>query len=159
MDRVTVLTRLQRSGLITLAILLTPLARAEIIATQGWSRATPPGLTTAVGYLAITNTGTESRSLLRIISPICDRVMIHRSSVDNNGIARMWPLGALTLRAGETLRLEPNSYHVMFIGITAPLVAGSKVPLSLLFEDEDEVTVMLEVRPLVPDASTAEHHH
>jgi copper(I)-binding protein len=158
MNNVTVLCRLPRAGLVLLALLLAPLARADIVASEGWSRATPPGSKTAVGYLVLTNTGTEARSLLRIVSPVCDRVMIHRSSVDNNGMARMWPLGGLTLRAGETLRFEPNSFHVMFIGIAAPFVAGSKVPLSLLFEDETEVTVMLEVRPLVPDATPTPHH-
>jgi hypothetical protein len=35
---------------------------------------------------------------------------------------------------------------------------GTKVPLSLLFEDEKEITVMLEVRPLVPDAPAASPH-
>jgi copper(I)-binding protein len=159
MHNVTLLFRLPRAGLIILALALAPLARADIVASQGWSRVTPPGATTAVGYLVLANTGMQARSLLRIVSPACDRVMIHRSSVDNNGMARMWPVGALTLKAGETLRLEPNGYHLMFIGIAAPLVVGSKVPLSLLFEDEQELTVTLEVRPLVPEAPAAPHHH
>jgi hypothetical protein len=149
--------RLHGAWLLALALLAAPLARADIVAGEGWSRATPPRATTAVGYLVLTNTGTESRSLLRILSPASDRVMIHRSSIDHNGVARMWPLGELTLRAGETLRFDPNGFHVMFMDITTPFVAGTKVPLSLLFEDEKEVTVMLEVRPLVPDAPAAPH--
>jgi len=111
-----------------------------------------------VGYLVLTNTGSESRSLLRIISPVSDRVMIHRSSVDHNGVSRMWPVGELTLKPGETFRFDPSAFHVMFFDIKSPFVAGTKVPLSLLFEDEKEVTVMLEVRPLVPDAPAARHH-
>ena len=144
---------------LALALLLAPLARADIVASGGWSRATPPGTTTAVGYLVLANTGGDLRSLLRIVSPASDRVMIHRSSVDSNGMARMWPVGELTLRPGEELRFDPNGFHVMFVGIKAPFVAGERVPLSLLFEDEEEVTVMLEVRPLVPDAPAAQHHH
>jgi periplasmic copper chaperone A len=146
-----------RAG-IPLVLLAAPLARADIVASEGWSRSTPPRATTAVGYLVLTNTGSESRSLLRIISPASDRVMIHRSSVDHNGVARMWPVGELTLKPGETFRFDPSAFHVMFFDIKAPFVEGTKVPLSLLFEDEKEVTVMLEVRPLVPVAPAAPHH-
>lgn len=149
---------LPRAALVILALLAAPLVRADIVASEGWSRATPPASTTAVGYLLLTNTGAESRSLLRIISPVSDRVMIHRSSIDHNGVARMWPVGELTLRPGETLRFDPNGFHVMFMDIKAPFVTGTKVPLSLLFEDEKEVTVMLEVRPLVPEAPATQHH-
>ena len=150
----SVVNRLLRCAAVpALALLLAPLAHADIAATEGWSRATPPRATTAVGYLVLTNTGDEARELLRIISPVSDRVMIHRSSVDHNGVARMWPVGTLTLRPGETLRFDPNGFHVMFMGIKAPFVVGEKVPLSLLFEDEKEVTVMLEVRPLVPNVA------
>jgi copper(I)-binding protein len=155
----TQLARLQCAGLLALSFLAAPQAQADILVSQGWSRATPPGSTTAVGYLMLTNTGSESRSLLRIISAASDRVMIHRSSVDNNGMARMWPVGELTLKPGETLRFEPNGFHVMFIDLNSPFAAGTKVPLSLLFEDEKEVTVMLEVRPLVPDAPAAPLGH
>ncbi|MFO1504279.1 MAG: copper chaperone PCu(A)C [Steroidobacteraceae bacterium] len=151
------LLRRHCAGFLALVLLAAPPVRADIVAADGWSRATPPRATTAVGYLVLTNTGGESRSLLRIVSPVSDRVMIHRSSIDNNGVARMWPMGEFTLRAGETLRFDPNGFHVMFMDIKAPFVAGTKVPLSLLFEDEKEVTVMLEVRPLVPEAAVAKH--
>jgi len=159
MNNKTLLSRLLCAGMACLTLLAAPLARADIVASEGWSRATPPRATTAVGYLVLTNTGSEARSLLRIISPVSDRVMIHRSSIDHNGIARMWPLGELTLKPGETLRFDPVGFHVMFMDVKSPFVAGMKVPLSLLFEDEKEVTVMLEVRPLVPDAPAAARHH
>jgi copper(I)-binding protein len=151
--------RLRALSLVALGLLCAPFANADIVANEGWSRATPPRASTAVGYLVLANTGTESRSLLRIISPVSDRVMIHRSSIDHNGIARMWPVGELTLKPGESLRFDPNGFHVMFMDIKSPFVAGTKVPLSLLFEDEKELTVMLEVRPLVPDAPADPQPH
>lgn len=130
-------------------------ARAEVVASAGWSRATVPGSTTAVGYLLLTNTGTEARDLLKITSPLCDKVMLHRSSVDAQGVARMWPVGSLSIKPGETVRFEPNGLHVMFMELGAPFVAGTRVPLQLQFEDEKEITVLLEVRPLVPEAAPA----
>jgi len=142
------------------ALLLTAVAlgaRADIVASGGWSRATVPGAKTAVAYFTLTNTGNEARDLLKITSPLCDRVTLHRSSVDSQGVARMWPVGALSLKPGETLRFEPNGLHAMFMDLPNPLVAGTKVPLQLQFEDEPELTVMLDVRPLVPEAAPAGH--
>lgn len=127
-------------------------ARADIVASGGWSRATVPGATTAVGYLELTNTGTEARDLLKITSPLCDKVMLHRSSVDSQGVARMWPVGSLSIKPGETIRFEPNGLHVMFMELSKPFVAGTKAPLQLQFEDEPEITVLLDVQPLVPAA-------
>lgn len=131
-------------------------ARADIVASGGWSRATVPGASTAVGYLELTNTGTEARDLLKITSPLCDKVMLHRSSVDSEGVARMWPVGSLSIKPGETIRFEPNGLHVMFMDLTKPFVAGTTAPLQLQFEDEPEITVMLNVQPLVP-AAPADH--
>ena len=141
------------------ALLLTAVAvgaRADIVASGGWSRATVPGSTTAVAYFTLTNTGNEARDLLKITSPVCDKVMLHRSSVDSQGMARMWPVGSLSLKPGETLRFEPNALHAMFMDLSRPFVAGTRVPLQLQFENENEITVLLEVRPLVPEAAPAD---
>ena len=132
---------------------------AEVVATDAWSRATPPGATTAVGYMVLTNTGSEERKLLKIVSPVCDLVTLHRSSVDSQGVSRMWPVGSLKIDPGATVRFEPNGLHVMFTGIKAPFQIGTKVPLVLRFEgDDQDITVQLEVRPLVPGPGVHAHN-
>lgn len=128
-------------------------AHADVVVTEAWSRVTPPGATTAVGYMLLTNSSGEERKLLKIVSPVCDTVTLHRSSVDSQGVSRMWPVGSLKIDPGASVRFEPNGLHVMFIGIKAPFQAGTRVPLVLRFEgDDQDVTVQLEVRPLVPAA-------
>jgi copper(I)-binding protein len=154
---------MQHSRMVAAAIFLVGLAstaQAEVVASDGWSRATPPGAKTAVGYLVLKNTGTEERRLLSITSPVCDKVMLHRSSVDAQGMSRMWPVGSLALRPGETLVFGPNGLHVMFTDIQAPFQAGQKVQLVLQFEDEEKpVDVMLDVRALVPEEAPAGPGH
>ena len=135
-------------------------AHAQVLATEAWSRATPPGATTAVGYMLLTNTSGEERKLLKIVSPVCDMVTVHRSSVDSQGVSRMWPVGSLKIDAGASVRFEPNGLHLMFTGIKAPFQAGTKVPLVLRFEgDDQDITVQLEVRPLVPAATDVHAHN
>lgn len=136
-------------------------AMAEVVATGGWTRATPPGAKTAVGYLVLTNHGTEERKLLKITTPVCDRLSLQQTSVDSEGKVRMWPMGFLKLQPGESLVFEPNGRHLMFDDLDVPLVAGKSVPVTIQFEDEQAFTVMLEVRPLTVAASgqAADHAH
>jgi periplasmic copper chaperone A len=134
----------------TLMLTMTAAVMADVEGSAGWSRATVPGAKEAVGYLVLTNQGEEERSLLKITSTVSDRVSIHRSSVDSQGIARMWPVGKLKLEPGETVTFEPNGLHVMFTELKQPLKAGDKVPLTLQFDGfEKPFTLLLEVRPLV----------
>ncbi len=143
--------------LAALAGLVAMPAVADIVATEGWARATVPGTKVAAGYLVLTNKGEKERALLRIESPLCEMVRIHISSVDNQGVSRMWPVGKLELQPGETVRFEPNRLHVMLEDIKAPFVVGQKIPLKLQFDGgEPEITIQLEVRPLVPATKKAE---
>jgi copper(I)-binding protein len=109
--------------------------------------------------VVLTNKGTEARSLLKIVSPVSDKVSLHQTSMDPQGVSRMWPVAKLELQPGESVRFEPGGRHVMFDDIKAPFVAGEKVPLTLKFNGgEPEFTIDLEVRPLVPP-DPAEHKH
>jgi periplasmic copper chaperone A len=133
-------------------------ATAQIVAEDGWARATVPGATVGAGYVTLRNTGTETRSLLRLTTPVCDSLSLHLSSVDANGVAHMWPLAKLELKPGEEVRFEPNGKHMMFSGLTSPLVAGKTVAVTFEFEDEKPLTVQLQIRPLVPDAAGSMDH-
>jgi copper(I)-binding protein len=127
-------------------------AAAQVVASEAWTRATAAG-TTGVGYLVFTNKGDEEAKLLRIISPVSDLALrIHRSTVDSEGVSRMWPVGYLRIPPGESVRFEPNGLHVMFEELKMPFVAGQKVPLQVIFDGQPEFTVMLEVKPLAPVA-------
>jgi copper(I)-binding protein len=146
-------------AMLILGLAAAPFAAAEVKASDGWLRATPPGSKVAAAYLTLTNTGDEERNLLKIVSPVTDRVTLHRTSITETGTARMWPLSGLAIAPGETLRLQPNGVHVMFDALKAPLVAGQKVPLTLKFDGgEPEFTIQLEVRPLVPAADEHARH-
>ena len=146
------------SLLAVLALGVAPLAQAEVTATEGWVQATTPGTDEAAVHLVLTNTGDQERSLMKIVSPVTDEVILHRSSGTPEGTIRMWPLSGLELEAGETLRMHPDGVHVMLKALKQPLVAGEKVAVSLKFDGgQPEFTVMLDVRPPAPAA--ARHAH
>jgi periplasmic copper chaperone A len=145
---------------------LAPASRAEIVVNNGWVRATVPGADSGAGYLTITNTGTEARSLLRLTSTVSDTVTIHQSSIDAQGMARMWPVAKLEIKPGETVKFAPNGRHLMFNALTAPFRVGETVPVTFQFDRGSEpVTAQLTVRPLVDEAAepgtgkSSDHRH
>ena len=73
--------------------------------------------------------------------------MMHASSVDAQGMARMWPMASLRLQPGETVRFEPNGKHLMFTNLKMPLKAGNKVAVTFQFDKgEPPVTAQFTVR-------------
>jgi periplasmic copper chaperone A len=141
-------------------------AHADIVVEQAWTRATVPGATEAAGYLTIRNTGSEERTLLRLTSPITDRVTLHQSAIDSQGMARMWPVAKLELKPGQSVTFDPNGKHLMISNLTQPLRVGDTVPVTFQFDKgEAPVTALLQVRPLVDEAPPAAagahagHHH
>jgi periplasmic copper chaperone A len=143
-------------------------AYAEIVASGAWTRATVPGAKVGVGYFVLKNTGAKTRKLLAITSKVSDDVTLHQSSVDANGVARMWPVASLELRPGEEVRFEPNGRHVMFQQLQQSFKVGATVPLRLQFDGGEKPVVMaLEVRSLVPatkaapssEAAAHQHQH
>jgi hypothetical protein len=142
------------------SLALVATANAQVAAASGWARATTPGAKVAAAYLTLTNSGAQSRKLLKITSTVSDAVSIHQTSITAQGTARMWPMAVLAVAPGQTLRLEPGGMHVMLGDLKAPLIAGQKVPLTMKFDGgEAEMTILLDVRPLVPAANDQAHLH
>ena len=107
-----------------------------------WARATPKGASVGGGYMTITNNGTAPDRLIGGSSPIADRFEVHEMSTDDKGVMRMRMLkDGLEIKPGQTVELKPGGYHVMFVGLKAPLKAGERFPMKLKFEKAGEVTV------------------
>ncbi len=118
---------------------------AGLTVTNAWSRSTPPGVTVGVAYLTLTNDTGKSDRLLRISSPVAEKVQLHRTEIQD-GIARMREVSMLHVEAGQTLEFAPNGMHLMLMGLRKPLVAGHPFALNLLFEVAGPRTVTVEVR-------------
>ena len=106
---------------------------------------TPKAARAGGGYMTITNRGDTDDRLLEVRAEF-PQVMIHRSTVDDQGIARMEHIMALDIPAGETVALEPGGLHIMFMGLNGdPLEAGETFLATLVFEKAGEIEVVFEV--------------
>lgn len=123
-----------------------PAAAATLSVDNAWSRPTPPGAPTAVGYLTLTNHGHAPDRLIGEDSPAAGAVSLHQMSMDG-GIMRMRPVtGGLAIAPGASVSLDPNGDHLMFEGLKRPFKSGDQVPVMLHFQHAGAVRVMMAVR-------------
>jgi hypothetical protein len=119
-----------------------------------WSRAAGANAN-GVGYMSIRNHGAQPDRLLSARTQAARTVELH-THIREGEVMRMRPVADIPLPAGQTVRLRPGGLHVMLIGLTAALVQGTEVPLTLVFERAGEVQVMLAIE--AAGARDAHHH-
>ncbi len=107
------------------------------------------------GYMTITNYGDSDDALISVSADF-PRVMIHQS-VEVDGIAKMNHVDQVTIPAGETVKLSPGGYHVMFMGLSAPLEEGAKIPATLVFQNAGELDVTFNVEARTTEAEHGDH--
>jgi copper(I)-binding protein len=108
-----------------------------------WARASAGPVRTGAAFLVIHNSGPADR-LLAVAGGIAERVEIHTHMMEGD-VMKMRRVEAVAVPAGGTANLAPGSFHIMLIGLHAPLKEGDRFPLTLTFEKAGEVTVEVAV--------------
>ena len=132
-------------------------AEPSIHIVDAWARATPPGVETGAVYCKIQNHGGADR-LVGARSSAARTVEIH-ASVAQNGVVEMRRIDALPLDTGASVELTPGGTHVMLVGLAAPLVAGAKIELTLVFATAGMVTIEVPVVDARAPPAAREHEH
>jgi copper(I)-binding protein len=102
---------------------------------------------TAGGYMAVTNNGAEADRLIGIETDIAAKAELHESRVDANGVGSMAHVDMLEIPAGGTISLERGGLHVMFFGLTRPLLEGERHKAALIFEKAGRVEIEFMIDP------------
>jgi periplasmic copper chaperone A len=105
-----------------------------------WSRATPKGAQTAIGYMTIKNNGATSDRLAGGSVDVAASVQLH-SMVMENGIAKMRELHDIEIKPGQTIEFKPGGSHAMFVNLKHPLSKGERVKGTLVFEHAGTVQI------------------
>jgi copper(I)-binding protein len=120
--------------------------KGDILLTELWSRATPPGAKVAAGFFTVENTGSEADRLVGITTPV-GKAEVHETAAVN-GVSTMRPLeGGLSIAPGQKVTLAPGGLHVMITELKESLKEGQMLPLTLRFQKAGEVEAALHIRP------------
>ena len=108
-----------------------------------YARATGAGQPIGGGFLKLVNGGDADR-LVSASAEVSKSVELHEMKMEGD-VMRMRQVDGIALQAGQTVELKPGGYHLMFVGLKAPLKAGDSFPMKLKFEKAGEVTVDVKV--------------
>jgi copper(I)-binding protein len=146
--------RKPRLGAAAAALLIAAVARAAFageVTVLGpleidtpWARATIGTDRPGAAYVTIRNTGEQADRLIAVETAVAGRPEVHQM-VKEGGVMKMRPAEPLEIPPGGEVRLEPGGLHIMLMQLRAPLAQGGEVPLTLVFEQAGEVTVMAPV--------------
>jgi len=117
---------------------------ASIACEQAWARPTAGAGTTGAAYFTLTNNGAPDE-LVGAGTPIAASAGVHET-IDDNGVMKMRPVASLALVPGKQVTFRPGGYHVMLMGLKAPLKVGDSFPLTLSFAHAQPITVMVKVQ-------------
>lgn len=114
-----------------------------------YARPTIANLRTSTAYLTLENKGKSADKLISLSSPVAQSVEMHTMSMEN-GVMKMREVPSIELKPGEKVTMRPgDGYHLMLMGLTQPLKAGNKFPMTLSFEKagKKEISVWVENKP------------
>ena len=118
-----------------------PVLANEIMFGPLQFRATVGSMQSSAAYVSITNHGKMADRLVGVTSNLARKTELHKMEMDN-GVMKMRQVeGGIDLLAGKTIHLAPGGYHVMLIGLNAPLTADSIFEITLVFQNAGEKTL------------------
>ena len=130
----------------------------DISLEHPWSRATPAGAPVGAGYVTLKNAGAAPDKLISATAPdVAGKVEVHQMTMDG-GVMKMRPINGLEIPAGKSVELKPGGYHIMFMQLKKPLVAGETVKGTLSFEKAGAVPVEFKIEAIGAGAAGAPGH-
>lgn len=118
---------------------------APVAFEETWVKAADTGMTAAFGVLS--NSSDEDVTLVSAASPSATMMELHEMAMTDSGMAMRPKEGGFVVPAGGSVTLEPGGYHLMFMGLTAPIKAGDEVPITLTFDNGSTLEVKSVAKP------------
>ncbi len=115
-------------GLLAALFVCASVYAGDIEIQNAWARATAPGQDAASVDLTITSK--HAAALVGVSSRVARTAALH-SMVTEGGMMRMREVASIDLPPGKTVNLGESGYHLMLVGLKAPLKEGETVPLTL----------------------------
>jgi len=130
-------------------VLATPVLPAAagdppIVVEHAWARASAGKAKNGAAYFSASTQSGADRLIAVAADGVAKRADLHGHSM-RDGVMRMRPVEAVDVTADKPLTLKPGGFHVMLMGLAAPLVEGATFPMVLTFEKAGAVEVIVDV--------------
>lgn len=109
-------------------------AATAVTISDAWVKAADSGMTGGFGTLR--NASDQTVTVVSATSDVAATVELHETAMGDGGSMVMRPKeGGFVIPAGGELVLEPGGNHIMLMNLSAPLLPGDDVAMSLTFSD------------------------
>lgn len=119
---------LRFGGLLAVLFISASVYAGDIQVEYAWARATAPGQDAASVDLTITSK--HAAALVGVSSPVAAMAQLHSMEM-GSGMMKMREVASIDLPPGKTVNLGESGYHLMLMGLKAPIKEGQTVPLTL----------------------------
>lgn len=113
---------------------------ATVTVTDAWIRASDGPMTGIFGD--ITNSGGQDVTIVSATNTASAMTELHEMAMVDGKMVMQEKAGGVVLSANSTIVLEPGGDHIMAMGMTAPVVPGDEVEVTLTLSTGDTVTFM-----------------
>jgi copper(I)-binding protein len=118
---------------------------AEIQVQDAYARSASPNAKSGAAFMLIQNDGAADR-LIAASTDAAKRAELHTHLQDTNGVMRMIHVEeGFEIPEGEMVALQRGGKHVMLMGLTAPMVQGESITMTLTFEKAGDIVVEVPV--------------
>jgi copper(I)-binding protein len=108
-------------------------SRSSLTIADGWAKAADSGMSAAFGMLK--NPTQKPIRVVGATSSYAKVVQLHEVVDKDGSMVMQQKAGGFVIPAGGMLELKPGGNHLMFMGITKPITAGTMVPITLITAD------------------------
>ncbi|MEH6630051.1 MAG: copper chaperone PCu(A)C [Halopseudomonas aestusnigri] len=118
----------------------------DIMVQKPWARATLGQMKNGASFLSLHNMGSEDDTLISAAGAAAKRIELHSHTMVD-GVMKMRQVeGGIPVTAGSMVELKPGGFHIMMMGLSAPLKEGEMFPLTLTFEKSGSVDIMIHIQ-------------
>jgi copper(I)-binding protein len=101
-------------------------------------------------YFALRNGMSHELKLQKVASSAAESVVMKQRSIGPDGQARVWPVARFEVAREGSARLSAVGRFLVATGIAPTLRVGQVLPLTLIFEDEQPITLQLTLEAAAP---------
>ncbi len=125
-------------------------ATPNITISGQWARTSPMATDMGAAYMTINSDADDELVSASVDMSIAMMTQVHEMVMGDDGAMKMQEVEKIDIKAGTPTELKPGGYHVMLMGLKAPLETGSTISVTLTFAKAGEVVVEVPVQDEAP---------
>ncbi len=126
-----------------------PAVSGSVVIEHAWVEVGGDDAIMLSGFVTLKSDASEQWVLKQVTARYFRITMIHRT-VLQEGEPRMVLQSSLKIRPGETIKMNKQGYHLMFVGPRKKFKAGDKIRVVLQFENHAAVKINFPVLKKAP---------